>query len=94
MNKEEFKELKKIYNDLYERKIYAYYLDILDEIDCQLEVKLTEDDLCKLFNIIKNTYLDLDSVSIWALVRCAIDNLEEVLNGKFNLKERVYDYEV
>ena len=87
---DELKELKKVYKDLYDRKIYAYKLDIIDEIECQLDNKeLTDEEYQTLYYAIERAYFKLEGVSIWAIVKCAIDNIDKVLSDDedFDLRE-------
>ena len=88
MNKE-IKELKETYKKLYDKHIYAYKLQIIDELEAQLEKELSDEEYEKLYYEIEYAYLKLDNVSIWAITRCAIDNLDKILNDDedFNLRE-------
>lgn len=94
MNKE-IRELKETYKKLYDKHIYAYKLQIIDELDCQLEKELSDEEYSKLYYAIENAYLKLDNVSIWSITRCAIDNLDKILNDDedFSLREEACWYE-
>ena len=95
MNKAGLNELKNTYNYLYKKDIYAYQLTIIDELECQLTCNITDDEYLKLFNEIAYTYLKLDNVKIESIVRCAINNMDKILNddNKFNLKSESCWYE-
>ena len=56
---------------------------------------LTDDEYLKLFNEIAYTYLKLDNVKIESIVRCAIKNMDKILNddNTFNLKSESCWYE-
>lgn len=94
-NINELKEIKKVYKSLYNRGIYAYKLQIIDELECILEEELTDEDYLKVFNAIENAYLKLDNVSIWAITRCAVDNIDKIINDDetFNLRDRACWYD-
>ena len=95
MNKTGLNELKNTYNYLYKKDIYAYQLTIIDELECQLTCNITDDEYLKLFNEIAYTYLKLDNVKIESIVRCAIKNMDKILNddNSFNLKSESCWYE-
>lgn len=89
MNSEKLKEIRNIIKDLHDRKILLLDLDIVFEIDCQLDRKLSEEDYLKLYNEIDYAYLKLDNVSLGTVVYCAINNIDKILNDDedFNLRE-------
>lgn len=91
----DLKEYKKAYKSLFNRGIYAYKLQIIDELECLLEEKLKEEDYLKLFNAIENAYLKSDTLSVWPITKCAVDNIDKILNDDetFNLKDRACWYE-
>lgn len=94
-NINELKEIKKVYKSLYNRQIYAYKLQIIDELECILEEKITDEDYMKLFNAIENTYLKLDNVSIYAISKCAVDHIRRILDNDetFDLKYKSCFYD-
>lgn len=89
MNSEKLKEIRNIIKDLHDRKILLLDLDIVFEIDCQLDRKLSEEDYLKLYNEIDYAYLKLDNVSLGTVVYCAINNIDKILNDDedFDLRE-------
>lgn len=89
MNKE-LKELKEIYKDLYNRKIYTYKLEIVDELECQPEEnELSDEEYQTLYYEIENAYFKLDGVSIENITRCALENKDKIMNDDedFDLRE-------
>lgn len=91
----ELKDLKWTFKKLYNNQIYAYKLQIIDEIECLLEKKLSDEDYLSLYTEIEYAYLKLDNVSINSITRCAIDNLDRILNGDetFSLRNSACAYE-
>lgn len=88
MNSEKLKEIRNIIKDLHDRKILILDLDIIFEIDCQLDRKLSEEDYLKLYNEIDYAYLKLDNISLGTVVYCAINNIDKILNDEdFDLRE-------
>lgn len=91
----DLKEYKKAYKSLYNRGIYAYKLQIIDELECLLEEELKEEDYLKLFNAIENAYLKSDILSVWTITRCAVEYIRRILDDDetFNLRDRACWYE-
>lgn len=95
MNKEKLELIRKTIKELEEKHILVLYLDIVLEIDCQLEKELTDEEYSKLYNEIEYAYLKLEGVGLENVVRCAIDNLEKILNDDedFSLRDEACWYE-
>lgn len=91
----DLKEYKKVYKSLYNRGIYAYKLQIIDELEFLLEEELKEEDYLKVFNAIENAYLNSDILSVWTITRCAVDNIDKIINDDetFNLIDSACWYE-
>lgn len=89
MNKERLKLVRNTIKELENKNILVLYLNIVLEIDCQLNEKISDDDYIKLYNEIEYAYLKLEGVSLDNVVSCAIDNLEKILNDDedFNLRD-------
>lgn len=67
-------------------------VDIIYELDSQLSYKdyeLSDDDYCKLYEEIEYAYLKVENVDIGAIVECALDNKDKILNDdeNFSLRE-------
>lgn len=89
MNSIELKEIRKTIEDLHNRKILIMDLDIIYELDCQLNDKLSENNYLKLYNEIRHAYLKLDNIDIGTIVYCALNNQDKILNDdeNFDLRE-------
>ena len=86
----ELKELREIYKDLYSKSIYAYTLEIIDELECQTdENELTDEEYQKLYYEIEHAWFKLDGVSIETITRCALENKDKIMNDDedFDLRE-------
>lgn len=83
------KELREIYKELYNKHIYAYKLAIIDELECQAEEELTDEEYQTLYWEIENAYMKLENVAIESIVRCALHHKEDIMNDneEFNLRE-------
>lgn len=78
---EELRRYTDIYNEYFKEKNYSLLnLQIIDEIQCQLEDKISDEDYNKLFYTIKNCYLKSDSVDLWCLTNYCINNKEKIGN--------------
>ncbi len=91
----ELKELKALYQDLYSKSIYAYKLEIIDELECQLENEISDEDYQKLYYEIERVYFKTEGLSIENITRCAVDNLDKIINedSNFDLQRECYWYE-
>lgn len=77
-------ELKK-YNEIYNEKVKNNKLNflnlmIIDEIQCQLEDEISDENYNKLFYTIKNCYLKSDAVDLWQLTNYCIKNIDTIEN--------------
>ena len=76
---EELRKYTDMYNDYFKGFEYNLLnLVIIDEIQCQLEDKISDEDYNTLFYRVKNCYLKADSVDLWSLVHYCIENLERL----------------
>lgn len=93
MNK--YDKYRKIIKRLNENKIYLSELQIINDIDYYLEASITYDEYNKLYNEIEYVNRKTELISIDTIVRCAIDNLDKILNEdeNFELREEVCWYE-
>lgn len=89
MNSTKLKEIRNIIKELHDRKILLLNLDTVFEIDCQLDRELSEEDYLKLYNEIEYAYLKVENVDIGAIVNCALDNFNKIINDdeEFSLRE-------
>lgn len=64
-------------------------LIVYDEIDCQLEEDLNNEELEKLFNKVRNTYLKGEESRLDSIVGFCIENIDELesLSSKEILQE-------
>ena len=94
MNKE-IKELKTIFKDLYNKNIFPYKLMIIEEIEYYNKDKeISDDDYNKLYYEIEDAYFNLDCVSVEAITRCALNNIDRILKNEssFDLKNESCKY--
>lgn len=76
---EELKKYLEIYKKYYETNdCNLLNLMIINEIECQLEEEISEEDYNKLFYKIRNCYLKVDSVDLWCLTYVCIENLDKL----------------
>lgn len=77
-------ELKK-YTDLYNKyfnnmEYNLLNLIVIDEIKCQLEDKISDEDYNKLFYTIKNCYLKDTNTDLWCLTNYCLKNIDNIEN--------------
>lgn len=78
---EELRKYTDIYNEHFKFNGLALVnLQIIDEIQCQLQDKISDEDYNKLFYTIKNCYLKSDETDIWQLTKYCIKNIETIDN--------------
>ena len=94
MNKESLELIRKSIKDLESKHVYLFDMIIVSEIDWQLEKELKIEDYSKLYEEISYAYRKLENVDINVIVRCAIDNLDKILNDDedFDLREEACWY--
>ena len=88
------KNTRKVIEELKEKGVSVLAIDIVYELDCQLQEELSDDDYCKLYNEIEYAYLKVENVDIGAIVECALDHMEDILNENedFDLREECCYY--
>lgn len=78
---EELRKYTDIYNEYFKDKgLILLNLVIIDEIQCQLEDEISDEDYNKLFYTIENCYLKSDAVDLWCLTNYCIKNLDVIEN--------------
>lgn len=89
MNKEKLNKVRKTIKELEEKHILHIELDIIYELDSQLDFDISDEDYCKLYNEIEYAYLKVENVDIGAIVNCALDNFNKIINDdeEFSLRE-------
>lgn len=94
MNKEQLEKVRETIKNLEKEHILMLQLDIVYELDCQLQEKLSDGDYCKLYNEIEYTYLKVEGVELGTIVRCALDHMEDIINENedFDLREECCYY--
>lgn len=75
---EKFKKIRKELGSLNNKGISLLDLMVYDEIDCQLETKISDKDFELLFCKVINAYLKTDSVSLWAITKYCVNNLSKL----------------
>lgn len=53
-------------------------LQIIDEIQCQLQDKISDEDYNNLFYTIRNCYLKSDEINLWSLTNYCIKNIDKI----------------
>ena len=94
MNKEQLETIREMIKDLEKEHILMLQLDIVYELDCQLQEKLSDEDYCKLYNEIEYAYLKVEGVDLCNIVECALDHMEDIINENedFDLREECCYY--
>ena len=78
---EKLKNYISIYNTYFKYNNYNLLnFQIIDEIECQLQDKISDEDYNKLFYTIKNCYLKSSDVNLWQLTKYCIKNLDVIEN--------------
>ena len=76
---DEVRRYTNIYNDFFKgNDLELLYLMIIDEIQCQLQDKISDEDYNKLFYKIKNCYLKSSDADLWQLTNYCIKNIEKI----------------
>ena len=76
--KNRFEECKQIIKDLEKKGISLLELEIWNEIDCQLEEKLTDNQLDILYCTVERAYLKAKDITIEQLVKYCIRNIDKI----------------
>ena len=77
MNKR-FEEYKEIMQELNDRGVDLLELMIWNEIDCQLDKELTDNQLQILYCTVERAYLKTNSATIEQLVRYCLKNIDKI----------------
>ena len=78
--KERFEEIKKVLEELSDKGIDLLELNIWNEIDCQLDKELTDNQLMTLYCTVERAYLKTDCATIEQLVRYCIKNIDKIFD--------------
>ena len=76
--KERFEEYKNIIEELSDKGIDLLELNIWNEIDCQLDKELTDNQLQILYCTVERAYLKSEDVNLSDLVRYCIKNIDKI----------------
>ena len=76
--KERFEEYKNIIQELEDKGIDLLELNIWNEIDCQLEEELTDNQLMTLYCTVERAYLKAEEITIYQLVKYCIKNIDKI----------------
>lgn len=76
---EEVREYTDLYNKyLKDGKYSLLNLMIIDEIQCQLEDEISDEDYNDIFYIVKHCYLKSSDVDLWCLVNYCLKNKDTI----------------
>ena len=76
--KERFEEIKEVLKELSDKGIDLLEIDIWNEINCQLDKELTDNQLELLYCTVERAYLKAEDITIEQLVRYCIDNIDKI----------------
>lgn len=76
--KERFEEYKNIIQELEDKGIDLLELNIWNEINCQLDDELTDNQLMTLYCTVERAYLKSEDVNLSDLVRYCIKNIDKI----------------
>lgn len=76
--KERFKKYKEIMNELNDRGVSLLELEIWNEIDCQLDKELTDNQLDILYCTVERAYFKGEEVDLSVLVNYCINNINKI----------------
>ena len=76
--KSRFEEIKDVLEELSDKGIDLLELNIWNEIDCQLDKELTDNQLMTLYCTIERAYLKAEEITIEQLTRYCIENIDEI----------------
>lgn len=80
--KNRFEECKQIIKDLEKKGIGLLELEIWNEIDCQLDKELTDNQLDILYCTVERAYLKAEDITIEQLVRYCIEHIDKIYDMK------------
>lgn len=76
---EEVREYTDLYNKYLKGGNYSLLnLMIIDEIQCQLEDKISDEDYNDIFYIVKHCYLKRADIDLWCLVNYCLKNKDTI----------------
>lgn len=76
--KNKMENYKEIIKDLEKRGIALLDLEICNEIECQQDKELTEQQLELIYNTVERAYLKSSEITIEQLVRYCIKNVDKI----------------
>ena len=76
--KERFDLIRKTIDDLKNSPRALCDLIVYDEIDCQLQNPISDEDFEFLFSTVKNAYLKADGIDLGPIVSYCIDNFKDL----------------
>lgn len=76
--KNRFEEVKRVIEELENKGISLLELKIWNEIHCQLDKELTDNQLMTLYCTVERAYLKSEDVDLSDLVRYCIDNIDKI----------------
>lgn len=76
--KERFEEIKEVLKELSDKGIDLLELNIWNEIDCQLDKELTDNQLMLLYCTVERAYLKAEEITIYQLVKYCIKNIDKI----------------
>lgn len=78
---EEVRQYTDIYNQYFKSMNYNLLnLMIINEIQCQLEEKISDKDYNDIFYIVRKCYLNAEGVDLWCLVNYCLKNKDNIRN--------------
>lgn len=78
--KERFEEYKNIIQELEDKGIDLLELNIWNEINCQLDDELNDNQLMTLYCTVERAYLKSEDVNLSDLVRYCIENIDKIFD--------------
>lgn len=76
--KNRMEEIKEVLEELQSKGIDLLELEIWNEIDCQLDRELTDNQLDLLYCTVERAYLKAEDITIGQLVYYCLDNLDKI----------------
>ena len=76
--KERFEEIKEVLEELSDKGIDLLELNIWNEIDCQLDKELNDNQLMTLYCTVERAYLKTSYATIEQLVRYCLKNINKI----------------
>ena len=86
-------EIRKELKHLHENNLSILDLMIYDEIDCQLEEKLTDDEFINLMVYVENAYIKAENIDLYCIVKYCIEHRDELENmSTWDIIDNSYSY--